>query len=249
MDEITDITKPSIDTQWQTWKLDPTPQANADMLSALNPTIDKAIQTHVGKPNPILRSRARMMTLNALKTYDPEKSRLQSHIYNQLKGLKRYNAQMGQGVHVPERITLDRKAMETAHSELTDTLGREPTDNELSDHTGFSGRRLARIRQVRPATNEGYFNQMSAGGEAGGFTPAIARNDTSNVFLQAIYDDLSPLDQKVFEWSLGYNGHPTLQNQKIASKLRRTPGWVSQRKSLIQKMFDDAMQMNLLGSL
>lgn len=250
MDDTINITQPDIETQWKTWKLNPTPEANANMLKSLNPTIDRAIHANVGVPNPLLRSRARSMTLKALQTYDPTKSKLNSHIYNQLKGLKRYNAQMSQGVRLPERAVLDRRTMDNAVAELTDQNGREPSDNELADYTGFSTRRLAKLRQMRTAMTEGFFSGLDRGGDdEGGHMPAVARNDTSNVFLRAIYDDLSPLDQKVFEWSLGFNGQPMLQNQKIASKLRRTPGWVSQRKLLIQKMLDDAMGMNLLGSL
>ena len=70
-------------------------------------------------------------------------------------------------------------------------------------------------------------------------------NPTDNdIWLQVIYDDLSPIDKKIFEYALGYNGKSVLSNQQIAAKLGRSPGAISQRKLLIQKMIDQESDLS-----
>ena len=224
--------EPDYKDAFDTWKADPSPAGNATFLKALDTDIDKAIRTHVGEPNPLTRSRAKLMALDGMKKYDPTRSRIRTHLHTQLQGLKRYNAKQRQILKVPERIMLDRRNMDSMRQELEDELGREPTDDELARRTGFSRRRLKRIRSYEPGANTGLLSAVSENG----FDPAVQSD--SDVWLQTIYDDLSPMDQKVFEWTLGWNGHRSLSNQEIARKLGRSPGAISQRKLQIQKLID-----------
>lgn len=232
------------DTAWQTWSQDRSPKANAALLQTTAPLIDRAARANVGKVDPLVRSRARSLALEAFASYDPQRGRFSSHLYNHLQGLKRYSGQLAQGVHVPERQVLDRKAMTSAQAQLNDELGRDPSDDELADRTGFS---IKRLRQLRAPTamTQGYFSTLGTGGE--GLDPAIASNG-SPAWLELIYAELNPLDQKVFEWSLGWNGQPQMQNQDIARRLRRSPGWVSQRKLLIQRMLDQEQELSPFGA-
>lgn len=219
------------------WKASPTPDANAAALSAMSPDIDKAAKMFGGRRDPIMRSRARQLALRALETYEPGRGTLRSHLYNHLRGLQRYAGQQQQGVRVPERLALDRRSIEAAKQDLLDRLGRDPTDDELSDETGFSARRLARIRRASSGLSEGLLSRMP-----NSFMPA--QPGSHNPWLQMVYEDLPAIDQKIFEWSLGWNGQPQLQNQEIAAKLGMTSGAVSQRKALIQRMLDQEQELS-----
>ncbi len=223
---------PDYDTMWGEWKATPGPEANAKMLRALDPVIDRAAQAHVGKVNPLVRSRARTMTLQGLATYDPKRGRLQSHLFNHLQGLKRYNAQSSAGLRIPERVMLDRRAVEMAAQELQDTHGREANDDELSDYTGLSAGRVRHVRTIngRPMSS-GYFSGMGEGGE--GYDPAVKAKGPEAAWRQVVYGDLSPTDKKIFEYA-----DRGMQNQEIAKQLKLSPGRISQRKMLIQSMLD-----------
>lgn len=235
-----DMLEDDLRPQYTAWKAAPGPLTNAPMLKALQPTIDGAIRTHVGEPNPLLTSRARLMALEGLQGYDPKRGRLQSHLYNHLQGLKRVNRQQTTILKVPERISLDRYNLENAEQELSHTLGRDPTDDELSDHTGFSNKRIAKVRQYNPAVAEGTIDDVTQGqGPMGGMTNPGAIPGRP-VHMDIVYDELDPYHRKVMEHALGMNGRRQLSNMDIARKMKRSPGAISQAKLRIQKMLDDA---------
>lgn len=230
---------------YKAWKADPSPAQNVSMLKVLQPTIEGAIRTHVGQPGPLLLGRARKMTLEGLGSYDPVRGRLQSHLYNHLQGLKRVNRQQTAILKVPERIQLDRQNLATAEQDLTHRLGREPTDDELADETGFSVRRLARIRSFNPAVAEGTLEAVHPEAqEIFGGAQAVRRKSKLPPWHQIIYDELSPFDKKIMELSLGLNGRQVLQNQAIAQKLGRSPGLISQRKAFIQQLLNQEEELN-----
>jgi hypothetical protein len=216
---------------WKAWKKTPTPQNSVAMLNSLDSTIDRAIQSQTGTLDPVLKGKARVMTMDAMERYDPSKGKLVSHLYNHLQGLKRYSAQMGAGVHIPERLSLDRQMVRLAKQELNDRLGREPTEDELADRTGMSPKRLEQIRGVSPAMSEGYFSSLGDEGE-GGFMPAV-RGTSSPAWEKLVMAEMHPIDQKIIEYH-----RMGLQNGRIAEKLRISPGRVSQRKQVIQRMLD-----------
>lgn len=236
--------KPDVDFEaaHMTWAADRSPQANATMLKTLDPVINSAIRTHVRTSNPLIKARARKITLSALGSYNPKRGRLKAHLYSQLQGLKRQYAQQAHIMRVPERILLDRRGLKLASTELEDELGREPTDQELATRTGLSTKRISKVRQYSPAMSEGF---LAGIGEAGGHAPAV-KQDISNraVWLQVIYDELGPFDKKIMEWTMGINGHPILSNEQIAMRLKRSPGAISQRKAMIQKMLDEEQEIS-----
>jgi DNA-directed RNA polymerase specialized sigma subunit len=234
--------EPELQGPYDSWKSDPTPDSTAAFLKEIDPIINKAIKTHVGKPNPLIRGRARRMALESLPKYDPSRSRLQTHLYNQLQGLKRYNAQQGHGVKVPERVVLDRHVVDTATQELRDELGREPSDGELSERTGYPLKRIGYVRGYNPSMSQGFFQGVGES-TGGSFLPNIEQ-PASDAWIQLIYDDLDPIDQNIMEYSLGLNGQPVLSNQEIAVKLKRSPGAISQRKQRIQMLLNQEDELS-----
>jgi DNA-directed RNA polymerase specialized sigma subunit len=237
---------PDLNEAYGTWSLDRSPEANAVILKTLDPVIDKAVRTHTGTHNPLLKSKARKMTLKALGSYDPQRGRLQSHLYAQLQGLKRTHAQQSHIMQAPERIRLEKRGLSMAKQELEDELGREPTDSELAIRTGLSVKRISKIRTYRPAASEGFLASI---GDAGGLAPAVKspEEERNTAWARLVYDDLGPMDRKIMEWSLGLNGQPTLSNQEIAVRLKRSPGAVSQRKMIIQKMLHQEQELSPFG--
>lgn len=225
------------------------PEGNAAFLKTIHPIIGDAINAHVGQSNPLLVSQARRMALNAARNYDPKRSRLKTHLFNQLQGLKRVNRSQTQILKVPERVALDKYHLDNFNQELIDKLAREPTDEELANHSGMSLKRIAKVRSYNPAVAEGTLEAATPTQEVlGGVRDP--RKERMSMWQQIVYDDLSPTDKMIMEHTLGMNGRKPMANQDIAKKLNRSPGLISQRKKFIQSMLDreDAMMdAGLLG--
>lgn len=225
------------------WQRNPTRFNTTNLLRTVQPDVDKAISAHVGDSNPLIRSRAKKMTLQAIRSYDPTKARLGTHIVNHLQGLKRVARQQSQILPVPERVSLDQSYVENARRELEDELGREPTIMELADKTYLSPKRIRYVRKFRMPVAEGYLSSMSGEGEDSIPMPEIDE-DRMPAWFEFVYSDLGPTDQKIMEWTLGLHGSPQLSNSAIASKLRITPGAVSARKAKIQKLLDQQSELS-----
>jgi RNA polymerase primary sigma factor len=236
-----DLLEDDLRPHYDAWKAAPGPATNTAMLKALHPTLEGAIRTHVGEPNPLLMSQARLIALQGLKSYDPKRGRLQSHMYNQLLGLKRSNRKQTTIVRVPERVSLDRYHLGKAEDELRNELGREPTDDELADHTGFNPARIARVRSYKPGVSEGAMEAAGEGNVFGGVrTPGPPQRST---WADVVYDELDDHHKKVMELAFGVNGRRPLQNQEIARKMNRSPGAISQAKARIQKLLDEEHEL------
>jgi DNA-directed RNA polymerase specialized sigma subunit len=236
--------EPQFAPAYHAWAADPSPARSDDFLNAIDPVIQEGMNVYGGRnANPMMRSRARRIALEAAGKYDPTKAGLKTHLMAHLQGLRRYNAQQNQVIKVPEAVALDQQHLLEAEAELRDQHGRDPSDLELADHTGLSRRRIAHIRGYRPAVAEGRLaslaDQDEEGGAGGGFEPAVEGPDRSMLRAQFLYHDLDPHDQVILEYGLGMNGAPRLPAAQIARRLRISPGAVSQRAARIQRQLDE----------
>jgi DNA-directed RNA polymerase specialized sigma subunit len=235
---LEDEYKPAYDA----WKLDQTPPGNAAFLEAIHPIVQKGVQMY-GGDSPLSASRGRLMALDAVRKYDPSRSRLQSHLLNQMQGLRRVTQQQSQVMRVPERVLLENQQLHKQTQELMDDLGREPTDAELADRMGLSMPRLTRIRKFQPGMSSGQIeeqNPMSGGGV--GQIPG--QRDAADLWAEVVYQDLSPMDQAIMERTLGMRGHKKMSNQDLARHLSRSPGAITQRKMKIQQLLDQERELS-----
>lgn len=237
-DYLEDEYKPA----FQSWQQNQTPEGNAALLKALDPIVQKGVKMY-GAESPLTSSRAKLLTLDAVRKYDPKRSRLQSHLLNQMQGLRRINQQQHQVISVPERILLENQRLHGSTQELSDELGRDPTDAELSDRLGIAMPRLAKIRSYQPGVNTG---RLDAIDPLAGGAPSVVPNQQASADLwgEVVYQGLSPLDQRVMELTLGMRGNKKLSNQEIAAKLNRSPGAITQRKTKIQQLLDQEQKLS-----
>ncbi|MHA2068567.1 MAG: hypothetical protein ACXABY_29750 [Candidatus Thorarchaeota archaeon] len=228
--------------QYQAWMDQPTPQNASAMLKSIDPYVNKAIQANVGKVDPSTRSRGRRMALEAMRTFDPNRAKLSTHLSRQLQGLKRYQAKRAPGISMPERMALDRNMLDTAETNLTNELGREVSVEELADYTHLSPKRIAYVRGFSPALSEG---QIAA--SSGGMLNPLVDHDTSNSWHELVYTDMDKTNKLIYDWTLGAHGKPTLSNQEIARRLRLSPAAISKRKGLIQQQLEQQSELSPFG--
>lgn len=223
------------------WLKNRTPESNTEILAAIQPVIDTAIQSYVGQnANQTARTQAKLMALRALETYDPSKGNVRNHLLSQLQSLRRFAAQQQNIIDVPEQVSLDYQALQEATNELRDKLGREPTDDELADHTGLSRRRIKKIRSFNQPVSEGMtHNETQEDGSDGNVASNVPGKDPGlDAWLDFVYDDLSNTDKLIMDMLLGRNGRKKASVQEIAKELGISPSAVSQRAAKIQEMID-----------
>ena len=238
------LIEPEFSDLYNAWKTNPGPATNSAILKAAQPIIESAIKSYgAGSQSPLLVSRAKRMVLEALPTYDPTKGPLRIHLTNQLRGLQRALVQQNQIISVPEQVRLDQHHLFKAENELRDSLGRDPTDEELADYTGLSMKRLAYIRKAQEGMPEGSMEKVTDDGDDT-YDPAVADSDDDSWKL-FVYSSLSPQDRLIMEYSLGMNNKKKLSAVEIARKLGVTPAAISQRKSRIQKMLNERQSLGV----
>lgn len=244
--------EPEFETHFTAWKAEPTPANSGNLLRSVQPIVDEAIRSYggSGQGSPTLRSRAKLMTLDAMKTYDPARAKIRTHLLSQLQGLRRLAAKEDQIVTVPEKVMLDLGHLRRSEGVLRDDLGRAPSDAELADHTGLSLRRIAHVRRMRPVFAEGSVSSANEDEEGGPREPAVM-SDPGRKAMRAwhdfVYSDLDPIDQVIMEHTLGLRGRKILQNQEIAQKVNLSPGAISQRKERIQRRLDQHKVLGVFG--
>ena len=200
--------------------------ANAGMLlKQLEPTIDSAMTSYAPAERETLHTRARLIALQAADTYDPRKgTKLNSHVFTALQALNREKARRQNIIHVPENILLEQNRLRKSRQEFTSEIGREPTIDELADHTGMSVRRIEKVQTRDGAAMAGAQTLTEKGDLM--FSRA---EDPQRVWADYVYHDLDERDKKIFEWSTGYGGSERLRKIDIAKKLKITPAAVSHR--------------------
>jgi DNA-directed RNA polymerase specialized sigma subunit len=218
---------------YDTWKADPSPENATTLLGHMEPIMGAAVNRYAGKDDPLIRSRARRMTLDAFRTFDPSRgAKLTTHVMNHLQGLRRASRQQQQFLKVPERAAMEQAYMQRMEAELQERLGREPSTTELADYSGLPMPKIARLRKYVPGAAE-----SSLSDEASVQAP-LDPYEREIKIAELLHGELTERDQKIMEWSLGMYGSNKISNQEIASRLGVTPGAVSQRKALIQQRLD-----------
>ena len=218
-----------------------TPETTQQFLTAVGPVLDQAVQTYSGGSQPVLRSRAKLIALEAAKGYDPSRGPLKPHLMSHLQRLQRMKTQLQQPLRVPERVSYDYTTLRATEDELENELNRPPSVQELADRMGISPKRIEYVRRFNPGITEGRLDQLTQNPDSddGPLGVAVRSPASYHAKLNLLYDDLSPYDQALMDHTLGLHGAPRLSGGTLARKFNVSPSAISQRQARLQKMLDD----------
>jgi len=226
------LLEPEYSGVYKAYQQAPNPQNTASLLKAVHPVIDEALRSYAGSEanTATARARAKILTLEAVQRYSPDKAKLRTHLLSHLRGLRRMTERSTSGVYVPEQWRLDAQKIELAHNDARDELGRDPSDAELTERTGIP---LERIRRARAVPGVLASSQLE-----GTMENPDPDHKAWERWVDGIYHDLDPVDQIILEHSTGLHGKEVLPATVLAQKINLSPGSVSQRKARIQTMLD-----------
>ena len=210
---------------------DPSPATLAPVIESLKPTLVSEAYRYPGPRNAVM-SHAKVLAVKAIKSYDPNSgAQLRSWVTGNLKSLSRFGQELARPAHVPEIAARQAAQLDAARSQLADELGRDPSDEELADHSGISLKRVGQVKAMaRPYMREG--EMLSQEGDEQSSYPAVdpvGPDPALNSAVEAVLQSSDDRDQMILKHKIGHGGAERLSNQDIAKRLGVSPAFVSQR--------------------
>lgn len=227
--------EPEYEDVFNTWQTDPTPVAAGTLLRKVDPVINMAIKSYAADDkSPLIRGRAKRLALDAIKSYDPKKAGLRTHLMQNLQRLSRVRQDQNNFIRVPEQKALDGFHLNRISTELEDELGYEPSDIEIADRLGWPLKRIGSARGLPHTINESNTAFQDEEGNIG--APASSAFDQRRMaaWRGYVYHGLDDIDKTIMELSTGMNGKTALSNGEIAKRMKLSPGAISQRTAKIQ---------------
>jgi DNA-directed RNA polymerase specialized sigma subunit len=123
--------------------------------------------------------------------------------------------------------------------DLEDTLGREPTREELMHAARIPKARIDKILRLAHARIPSSVYEDAQDDDDEG-KDLVSESDPDMVWREAVYHGLGDVDKYIFEHKLGYEGAKILDTNHMAMKLRMSPSAISQRAARIQQQLDRA---------
>lgn len=210
---------------WEQWNRNKTDQNMDALLRQLNPLIQKEVNKWMGAlARPLLETEAKRLAVEAIRSYNPHRgAALGTHVTNQLKKLSRVSYTHQNVARIPEYQALKFHTYNLAESSLKDHLGREPTYDELADSLGWS---TSYLRNFQRGMRREFV-------ESGKVPPFFDTSSGESGLIDFVYNDLSPVQKKIFEHTTGYGGKNVLSNPELLKKLDMTQGQLSYQKKLL----------------
>lgn len=118
------------------------------LMRQLHPVIYSQVERVSGTlPKAALSAEAKKWTFKAIESYDPSKeASLSTHVLNYLPKVRRLNYKFQNSARLPENLQLQYSNFQNSVSHLQETLGRDPSDEEIAKHIGWSKPLVTRFK-------------------------------------------------------------------------------------------------------
>jgi len=235
-----------IDQLFSTWKQSPGPKTVTPLVKSLEPMINKALSSYGYSGDPNMKTTAQLHVIKALPRFDPSRAQLGTFVFNELKRLQRLGPKQQHAIPMPEQAAFDLKSIQRVEHDLAYNLGRDPNYDELADATGLSARRIEAIkkRYGMPTLTEQSFETDEGFIEVPG--QRSVSDESQELWTEAVYQEMDPIDKKIFDWATGLHGQPRLSKTKMAAKLNISIPAITQRAQRISKKLTEGMEYNIL---
>lgn len=219
---------------WTKAKGEDKKKAMSELVKTLDPYVFKEANKWKGQLSPkVIDAKAKYHTIQAIKNYDPTKAALPTHVTNQVRQISRTIYSSGT-LSIPEGVLLGMRSFKQAYSRLEDFHGREPLVEELQDELAWPKNKVELL--LKKLKSESVINENNAS-----FITQPKYDSSQSMRLSAVYHDLNARDKQIMEHAWGYAGKPILSTTDIAKKTGVSPGFISQRKAVIDKKMTEVL--------
>lgn len=242
MDPLEDFLKTAVYTtqvkeveMWQAWK---DSNEHPDMLRPLQKSMKNVIASKVnmysnleGIPRPLIENEANNHFIAALRTYDPEKAALKTHVTNMLKRVDRYVKTYQNAGRIQERRSQSWGDYQKAKSMLREELGRDPNSMELAERLSLELNRPITPKEAERFMKEDRRDLIESGIQGDTF---VTLPTSSRLLLKVLPEELTSEENAVFERLFGINGQRQMKAGEIATELMMHPSKVSRLRNSIE---------------
>ena len=224
---------------WHEWKKRPTQENLSRTVKGFERMAMNVVGQQKSVNQSLLKSRARLLVANAVKTFDPSKgTQLSTHVYNHLRPLNRSSKDMTEIAPLSRYYSDESAKLISFVNGFTEENGREPDDLEIRDALGISGARLKKLNQTIKY-------EIPESQIVGGIEDEEDQDQNRlNQWTEYVYNDLDPVGRKILDMKLGRNGRSPSSNEDIAIKLNMSPADVSNKAARIAKSILDGVNTN-----
>ncbi len=184
---------------WHQWQDDKDESAYDSLIDSLSPLIKYNLNKWAANPvNKVaLKARAYSLIRENLSKYDPSKGAISTHITNSMLPLHRYVSKYQNPMSLPERLVGEFGDVKRVENDLTETLGRRPTVDEIADESGLHPDKIERIRHGM-STSVPLSAVLDEADEAGATWAAM--NSVANRNMHFLRAELKGTERKVFDY-------------------------------------------------
>lgn len=219
---------------WQRWKAGgQKPDDLKPLFTQFRGTIRSQVNQWAGRvevPPVAIQAEFNKQFVRALDTYDPTKgANLNTWVNTNLnKGGRWVKNRQNLARIVETRAGRKIGQYQATYAHLDEAYGREPTTTELAENLGWSPKEVATLqKEMRKSHVASQFE----------IDPVDVMPSREKEALHTVRygNELSPEEQLVFDYTLGWNGKPELGTVAAARQLGFSPTKVSNLKKSITK--------------
>lgn len=224
---------------WRAWKQS---GYSPQHLRPLQASLALDLRSHVNRwkaanvPTDLIELRAQQLMVEALKDYDPTRvvngraRSVRSHVHERLARLQRFIVENQNVGRIQEsRAGKNVRIFQDAIAALTAEFGREPSAKEIAERMSLQMGKPVTVKQVETYMREQRKDRYVAD-ENFSFMPTDTR-----VLLKLLPEELTPLENQVFERYYGLNGSRKMKPGEIATDLNLSAPRVSRLLNAISE--------------
>jgi len=214
---------------WQAWRAQgERPQDMSPLLGSLRPLIWRYgvrpwAKRGVPLQTPVLEAEATRLAIGGLRKFDPSRAQMNTYLRHQLKSMDRFVKQRQNFARITEERSRLIGRYQRADATLRERLEREPTVMELATEMQADPRAVNKLLQEMQA-------DLLASGALE--DPFVEETPKSRRALRLIRYQLTPDEEKVFDYLTGQGGKPRIDSTSVIAKRE---GWKDSKVSQLKK--------------